>query len=61
MRGKKLHHYTGSYAKFIEMRAERETQAIATATKQAEEIAHLQSFVDRFGAKVGIVLDSSFI
>eukprot|EP00798_Chlamydomonas_sp_ICE-L_P029123 gene29123-32341_t len=51
VRGKKLHHYAGSYSKFIDMRAEREAQLLATANKQQAEIAHLQSFVDRFGAK----------
>ena len=53
MRGKRLHHYVGSYSSFLRQRAEREAQALATAAKQQEEIDRLQGFVDRFGAKVG--------
>ena len=52
VRGKKLHHFTGSYKKFIEQRKERDSQLTATAQAQADEIARLQVFVDRFGAKV---------
>ena len=52
VRGKKLHHFTGSYKKFIEQRKERDSQLTATAQAQADEIARLQVFVDRFGDKV---------
>lgn len=51
VRGKKLHHFPGTYSKFIEQRKERDAQQTALAAAQAEEIARLQSFVDRFGAK----------
>ena len=52
VRGRKLHHYVGSYSKFLEQRKERDAQLAAQAMAQADEIARLQSFVDRFGAKV---------
>ncbi|GAX72848.1 hypothetical protein CEUSTIGMA_g303.t1 [Chlamydomonas eustigma] len=51
VRGKKLHQFTGSYKKFLEQRAERDAQLTAQAQAQADEIARLQVFVDRFGAK----------
>ena len=52
VRGKKLHHFTGSFKKFLAQRKERDAQLTATAEAQADEIARLQVFVDRFGAKV---------
>ena len=52
MRGKKLHQFTGSFNKFLEQRKERDAQLTAQAQAQADEIARLQVFVDRFGAKV---------
>lgn len=51
MRGKKLHHYVGNYTRFLELRAERDTQAAATAAATAAEIERLEGFVARFGAK----------
>ena len=51
VRGKRLHHFPGTYSKFIEQRKERDSQQAALASAQADEIARLQSFVDRFGAK----------
>ncbi|GBF92144.1 hypothetical protein Rsub_04491 [Raphidocelis subcapitata] len=51
VRGKKLHHYVGNYERFIELRAERESQAAATAAATAAEIERLEGFVARFGAK----------
>ncbi|KAG1680802.1 hypothetical protein FOA52_008135 [Chlamydomonas sp. UWO 241] len=51
VRGKQLHHYVGTFAKFLEQRAERDSQMAATASAQAAEIARLQTFVDRMGAK----------
>ena len=57
VRGKKLHHFTGSYKKFLDQRKERDAQLTAQAQAQADEIARLQVFVDRFGAKVGVLGD----
>ncbi|KAK9823064.1 hypothetical protein WJX81_005746 [Elliptochloris bilobata] len=51
VRGRKLHHYVGGYAKFLEQRAIREAQERATAEAQQAEIARLETFVTRFGAK----------
>ena len=52
VRGKKLHEFTGGYNKFLSQRKERDAQLTAQAQAQADEIARLQVFVDRFGAKV---------
>ncbi len=43
--------YTGNYSEFERMRAERQAQQTALAAQQARQVAHLQSFVDRFRAK----------
>ncbi|MFC4158092.1 ATP-binding cassette domain-containing protein [Chitinimonas lacunae] len=43
--------YTGNYADFEEQKATRLAQQQAAFDKQQREIAHLQSFVDRFRAK----------
>jgi hypothetical protein len=51
VRGKRLHHYVGSYSKFLTQREERATLAAATAATQAAEIKRLEDFVARFGAK----------
>lgn len=51
VRGRRLHHYVGSYRKFLEQREERATLAAATAASQAAEIKRLEDFVARFGAK----------
>ena len=59
VRGKKLHHFTGSYKKFLDQRKERDAQLTAQAQAQADEIARLQVFVDRFGAKVGVLCNKS--
>jgi len=42
--------YTGNYSQFERLRAERLAQQSATRTQQIRQVAHLQSFVDRFGA-----------
>ena len=47
----KLVRYGGNYSKFEDMRAEQMLLQQATMAKQAEKIAHLQSFIDRFKAK----------
>jgi ATP-binding cassette subfamily F protein 3 len=43
--------YTGNYSQFELLRAERLAQQSAVAKRQQQQIAHLQSFVDRFRAK----------
>ncbi|KAL3685846.1 hypothetical protein R1sor_003868 [Riccia sorocarpa] len=51
VRGTKLHHYTGSYSKFLRTREAQQQQALQAYQAQQAEIARLQNFVDRFGAK----------
>jgi ATP-binding cassette subfamily F protein 3 len=48
---RKLTLYTGGYDSFTRIRAEKRALQAAEAKKQSERRAHLQSFVDRFGAK----------
>ena len=48
---RKLTYYGVPYDGFAKQRAERRAQLAATAKKQQERRAHLQSFVDRFRAK----------
>ena len=48
---KKLHHYTSNYTRFLDLRVERIQQEEVVATKLLEQKAHLQSYIDRFGAK----------
>ncbi len=43
--------YTGNYSDFERMRAEKLSQQQSAFEKQQREIAHIQSFVDRFKAK----------
>ena len=43
--------YTGNYSEFEVRRAEQLAQQQSAYEKQQTEIAHMQSFVDRFGAK----------
>ncbi|MBU2958438.1 ABC-F family ATP-binding cassette domain-containing protein [Paracoccus sp. 1_MG-2023] len=50
LEAKKLTLYTGGYDSFTRMRAEKRALMAAEAKKQADRRAHLQSFVDRFGA-----------
>ncbi|WP_277185383.1 ABC-F family ATP-binding cassette domain-containing protein [Caballeronia sp. BR00000012568055] len=47
----KLVRYGGNYSKFEDMRAEQLVLQQAAMAKQAEKIAHLQKFIDRFKAK----------
>ena len=47
----KLVRYGGNYSKFEDMRAEQMLLQQATVARQAEKIAHLQSFIARFKAK----------
>ncbi|WP_176059559.1 ATP-binding cassette domain-containing protein [Paraburkholderia sp. BCC1876] len=46
----KLVRYGGNYSKFEEMRAEQLVLQQASVAKQADKIAHLQKFIDRFKA-----------
>lgn len=46
-----LRTYTGNYSSFEKQRAERLRLQEATARKQQEKAAHLQKYIDRFGAK----------
>ncbi|MCP3715782.1 ABC-F family ATP-binding cassette domain-containing protein [Paraburkholderia sp. CNPSo 3281] len=47
----KLGRYGGNYSKFEEMRAEQLLLQQAAMARQADKIAHLQKFIDRFKAK----------
>ncbi len=47
----KLVRYGGNYSTFEDMRAEQMALQQATTAKQADKIAHLQSFINRFKAK----------
>ena len=47
----KLVRYGGNYSKFEDMRAEQLVLQQAAVAKQAEKVAHLQKFIDRFKAK----------
>ncbi|GAA5162001.1 ABC-F family ATP-binding cassette domain-containing protein [Viridibacterium curvum] len=47
----KLVRYGGNYSRFEEMRAEQMALQTAAMAKQADKIAHLQKFIDRFKAK----------
>jgi ATP-binding cassette subfamily F protein 3 len=48
---KQLTYYGTPYEGFVKLRAEKRAQQSATARKQQDRRAHLQSFVDRFRAK----------
>jgi ATP-binding cassette subfamily F protein 3 len=48
---RKLTYYGTPYDGFVKLRAEKRAQQAATAKKQSDRRAHLQSFVDRFRAK----------
>ncbi|WP_425071058.1 ABC-F family ATP-binding cassette domain-containing protein [Sagittula sp. S175] len=48
---RKLTYYGTPYDGFVKLRAEKRAQLAATAKKQQDRRAHLQSFVDRFRAK----------
>ena len=48
LRHHKIEEYRGNYSTFRTLRAERDSQLQASATRQAKEIARVQKFVDRF-------------
>jgi ATP-binding cassette, subfamily F, member 3 len=48
LRHHKIEEYRGNYSSFQDLRAERDAQLEASATRQSKEIARVQKFVDRF-------------
>ncbi len=49
-----LHYYHGNYDNFLQEKEARKAQQAALYKNQQREIAHLQKFVDRFGAKASL-------
>ncbi|MDE3085091.1 MAG: ABC-F family ATP-binding cassette domain-containing protein, partial [Verrucomicrobiota bacterium] len=54
LRGGALNRYTGNYDDFLKEKEARKAQQLARFKNQQREIAHLQRFVDRFGAKASL-------
>jgi ATP-binding cassette subfamily F protein 3 len=54
MRGGTLNRYTGNYDDYMLEKEARKEQQAASFKNQQREIAHLQRFVDRFGAKASM-------
>ncbi|HNC23809.1 MAG TPA: ABC-F family ATP-binding cassette domain-containing protein [Opitutaceae bacterium] len=54
LRAGTLHRYTGNYDDFVAEKEARKEQQAALFKNQQREIAHLQRFVDRFGAKASM-------
>jgi ATP-binding cassette subfamily F protein 3 len=54
MRGGTLNRYTGNYDDYMLEKEARKEQQAASYKNQQREIAHLQKFVDRFGAKASM-------
>jgi ATP-binding cassette, subfamily F, member 3 len=54
LRGGTLHRWTGDYDDFLRQREEHKERQAAVYKNQQREIAHLQRFVDRFGAKASL-------
>ncbi len=54
LRAGTLHYYHGNYDSFIKEKEARKTQQASLYKNQQREIAHLQKFVDRFGAKASM-------
>ncbi|WP_447601666.1 ABC-F family ATP-binding cassette domain-containing protein [Nitrospira sp. Nam80] len=48
IRDRSIQEFRGNYTKFREMRAARDAQLEAAATRQAKEVARVQKFIDRF-------------
>ena len=48
LRHHKIEEYRGNHSSFQDLRAERDAQLHASATRQSKEIARVQKFVDRF-------------
>ena len=54
LRAGTLHYYHGNYDNFLTEKEARKQQQAAAFKNQQREIAHLQTFVDRFGAKASM-------
>ncbi len=54
LRAGSLHYYHGNYDNFLKEKEARKSQQAAAFKTQQREIAHLQVFVDRFGAKASM-------
>jgi ATP-binding cassette subfamily F protein 3 len=54
LRGGTLNKYTGNYDDYLNEKDARKEQQAAVFKNQQREIAHLQKFVDRFGAKASM-------
>ncbi len=54
LRAGTLHYYHGNYDNFLAEKEARKAQQAAQFKNQQREIAHLQTFVDRFGAKASL-------
>jgi ATP-binding cassette subfamily F protein 3 len=54
LRGGRLNRYTGNYDDYLNEKDARKDQQMAAFKSQQREIAHLQKFVDRFGAKASM-------
>ena len=54
LRGGTLNRYTGNYDDYMKEKEARKEQQAASFKSQQREIAHLQRFVDRFGAKASL-------
>jgi len=54
MRALTLNRYTGNYDDYLRQKDDRHAQQAALFKNQQREIAHLQKFVDRFGAKASL-------
>jgi ATP-binding cassette subfamily F protein 3 len=54
LRGATLNRYTGNYDDFLKEKEDRKAQQASSFKNQQREIAHLQRFVDRFGAKASM-------
>ena len=54
LRGGTLNRYTGNYDDYLNEKDARKEQQAAQFKNQQREIAHLQKFVDRFGAKASM-------
>ncbi|MES2694905.1 MAG: ABC-F family ATP-binding cassette domain-containing protein [Verrucomicrobiota bacterium] len=54
LRAGTLHYYHGNYDNFLQEKEARKSQQAQLFKNQQREIAHLQKFVDRFGAKASM-------
>ena len=54
LRGGTLNYYHGNYDNYLQEKDARKSQQAALFKNQQREIAHLQKFVDRFGAKASM-------